>query len=225
MASDAVMGWVLARGAVVLCCWAWPVVAATGPAAADPASGWTFRALLDGRPIGEHRYSVTPSVDGAGHTVLSEAAFAVRWLGLRVYQYKHRAVERWRGDCLVGLAADTDDNGQPTRVAAALQGDVFEVSTPTPLKVRGCVMSFAYWNPAMRSQQRLLNSQTGRLESVRIAPVEEGSVEHGARPAGASGWRIGGLAQPIVLWYSPQGQWLGLDTRVDGGRVLSYRLQ
>ena len=155
--------------------------------------------------------------------MLSEAAFAVRWLGLPLYRYRHRAVERWRGGCLVELAADTDDNGQLTRVAAALQGDSFEVSTPALLRVRGCVMSFAYWNPVLRSQRRLLNAQTGRLESVQIAPIEENSVEFGGRPAGATGWRIGGLAEPIILWYSPQGDWLGLDTRVDGGRILSYR--
>jgi hypothetical protein len=194
-----------------------------GASWAERASSWTFRVLLDGQPIGEHRFSATPSDDGSGYTVRSEAAFAVRWLGLTLYRYRHQAVERWRGDCLVALTADSDDNGQRTRVAAALQGDVFEVSAPTPLSVRGCVMSFAYWNPTLRSQQRLLNSQTGSLESVRIAPLEEGAVELERRPAGATGWRIRGLAQPIVLWYSSQGDWVGLDTRVDGGRMLSYR--
>jgi hypothetical protein len=211
--------------AVAIGCWAWPVATlAAASSWAGRESSWTFRVLLDGQWIGEHRYSAVPVEGGSGHTVLSEAAFTVRWLGIALYRYRHRAVERWRGDCLVDLAADTDDNGQLTRVAAALQGDAFEVSTPAPLRVRGCVMSFAYWNPALRSQQRLLNPQTGQLESVRIAPVLENAVEYGARPAGASGWRIAGLAQPIVLWYSPQGDWVGLDTRVDGGRVLSYRL-
>jgi hypothetical protein len=207
-----------------VCCCAWPLAAlAMGASWAERASSWTFRVLLDGQPIGEHRFSATPSDDGSGYTVRSEAAFAVRWLGLTLYRYRHQAVERWRGDCLVALTADSDDNGQRTRVAAALQGDVFEVSAPIPLSVRGCVMSFAYWNPTLRSQQRLLNSQTGRLESVRIAPLEEGAVELERRPAGATGWRIGGLAQPIVLWYSSEGDWVGLDTRVDGGRMLSYR--
>ncbi|MFS2056383.1 DUF6134 family protein, partial [Variovorax sp. CT11-76] len=41
----------------------------------------------------------------------------------------------------------------------------------------GCVMSFAYWNPAMRAQQQLLNAQTGKLEPVRIVALDEGRVE------------------------------------------------
>ena len=211
--------------AAALCCCAWPIATLAADAAqADGASNWTFRVLLDGRPIGEHHYRITRSADGSADAVLSEASFTVHWLGITLYRYRHRAAERWRGNCLVALAADTDDNGQRTRVAASLQGDTFEVSAPAPLSVRGCVMSFAYWNPALRSQRRLLNAQTGGLESVTMVPIEEGSVESRGRPAGATGLRLGGLAQPITLWYSPSGDWLGLDTRVDGGRLLSYRL-
>jgi len=211
------------RHAIVAAAGAWSALAAAAGAPPADASQWTFRVLLDGTPIGEHRFSATPSADGLERTLLSEATFAVRWLGVTLYRYQHRAVERWRGDCLVTLAADTDDNGQRTRVTAALRGDLFEVSAPAPQNARGCVMSFAYWNPALRSQQRLLNSQTGRIEPVRITPIGAATLDLGERAVDATGWRIAGLPQPIDVWYSPQGDWIGLDTRVDGGRLLSYR--
>ena len=38
------------------------------------------------------------------------------------------------------------------------------------------------------------------------------------------GLRIGGLTQPIDVWYAGD-RWVGLDTTVDGGRRLSYRLR
>ena len=38
------------------------------------------------------------------------------------------------------------------------------------------------------------------------------------------GLRIGGLTQPIDVWYVGD-RWVGLDTTVDGGRRLSYRLR
>lgn len=198
---------------------AWGTGAET-PAATD---GWTFRVLLDGKPIGEHRFRAGAADDAGERTMVSEARFAVRWLGITAYRYQHRAVERWRGDCLVALSADTDDNGQRTRVSAGVQGDAFEVSIPLPQSASGCVMSFAYWHPALRAQQRLLNAQTGRIEPVRIASLGEAPLEVGTRRVSASGWRISGPAQPIDVWYSPQGDWVGLDTRVDGGRALSYR--
>jgi hypothetical protein len=203
---------------------AWPLALAAADAPPDGvAAGWTFRVLLDGQAVGQHRFSAS-GVDAAGErTLLSEASFDVRWLGIAVYRYRHRAVGRWRGDCLAALSADTDDNGTRTQVSAQARGERFEVSAPAPQDAPGCVMSFAYWNPALRQQQRLLNAQTGRIEPVRIAPLGEASIEVGARSISASGWRISGLAQPIDVWYSPRGEWVGLDTRVEGGRMLRYR--
>lgn len=204
-----------------------PIAAACACALALPAAGagdgWTFRVLLDGKPIGQHRFSLLAASDGGGQTMLSEAAFTVRFLGVTLYRYQHRAVERWRDGCLQALSADTDDNGRRTSVSAGAQGDRFEVSTPQSQSAQGCVLSFAYWHPALRTQQRLLNAQTGRIEPVRIAALGDGTLELGERRIAATQWRISGLPQPIDVWYSAQGDWLGLDTRVDGGRTLSYR--
>ena len=44
---------------------------------------WAFRALLDDRPIGEHRFTVV--TDGAGRQVTSEVDFSVKFLGLDVF--------------------------------------------------------------------------------------------------------------------------------------------
>ena len=206
-----------------LCAWPLAMAALDPPAASAAAPVWTFRVLLDGQPVGEHRFSASaPDADGE-RTLVSEAAFDVRWLGIPVYRYRHRAVERWRGDCLTALSAGTDDNGTRTQVSAQVRGEQFEVSVPAPQSASGCVMSFAYWNPALRTQQRLLNAQTGRIAPVRIAPLADAPVDLGPRSVGASGWRIQGPKQPIDVWYSPQGDWIGLDTRVDGGRALRYR--
>jgi hypothetical protein len=206
-----------------ICALPLPALALDSGADAPNAGGasWSFRVLLDGKPIGQHQFRAT---DGAGErTLVSEAAFSVRLLGVSLDQYQHRAVERWLGDCLLALSADTDDTGERTRVSARALGEQFEVTAPIPQTERGCVMSFAYWNPALRAQQRLLNSQTGRIESVRVNAIGEGTLTVGKRMVSVSGWRISGAAQPIDVWYSSQGDWLGLDTLVDGGRTLSYR--
>lgn len=205
-----------------MCVWPLAVAASDVPNEPVSASGWTFRVLLDGQPIGEHRFRLSGTRE-AERTLVSEAQFTVRWLGIALYRYQHRAVERWRGDCLAALSADTDDNGTRTQVSAQAQDAQFDVTAPAPQSARGCVMSFAYWHPALRTQQRLLNPQTGRIEPVRITLLGETPLEQGARSVLATGWRIHGPAQPIDVWYSAQGDWIGLDTRVDGGRVLRYR--
>jgi hypothetical protein len=179
--------------------------------AGSAVTEWTFRALLDDQPIGTHRYTL--QTEGDERTVRSDARFAVKVLGITAYHYRHAATEHWRGDCLTRLSATTDDDGKPNKVH--LEG----------AELKGCVMSFAYWNPKIEAQTRLLNAQTGRLEEVRVEALGEGQLSVRGTPTPAVRWRINGLAAPIDVWYSTRGEWIGLDSTVAGGRKLSYRLE
>lgn len=194
------------------------------PAAAAPAGESTFSVLLDDKLIGEHRFSIGGTEEA--RSVVSEASFAVKLLGLTVYRYRHRAVEKWRGDCLSELTATTDDDGKASRVRTEAEGDGLAVVTDAGRQaLKGCVMSFAYWNAAIQRQPRLLNAQTGRSESVQVSRAGGGTVEVRGRQVAATRWRIDGPAQPIDVWYSAQGEWVGLDSTVEGGRKLAYRLK
>ncbi|WP_295525869.1 DUF6134 family protein [uncultured Pseudacidovorax sp.] len=175
---------------------------------------WSFEASLDGKPIGQHVFTLETQ-DGGGRSLRSEARFDVKLLGITVYRYRHQAQERWQGDCLKSLTADTDDNGD--KLAVRLEpGD--------PL-LAGCAMSFAYWNRAILKQRELLNAQTGKLEAVRIEPLPAGSIDVRGQSVEAQRWRIVALKQRIDLWYDGSGRWVGLDGTLEGGKLLSYRLR
>jgi Family of unknown function (DUF6134) len=180
---------------------------------APPTGDWDFQALLDGSPIGQHRFSV--SGQGNERTVVSEADLTVKVLGFTAYRYHHKATEQWRGDCLTALDSATDDDGKTSQVREA----------PSAAEGQGCVMSFAYWNPAICTQRQLLNAQTGQLEAVQVQRVGQGTVEVRGRPVEATEFRITGPKHSIVVWYAADGRWVGLDSIVGGGRKLSYRLQ
>jgi hypothetical protein len=127
---------------------------------------------------------------------------------------------------VTSFASTTDDDGTASQVRATEQGDEFVVkASATAETVKGCVMRFAYWNPAFLTQTRLLNAQTGKLESVQIQRVGSGSVEVRGKPLAATEFRITGLAESIIVWYSAQGEWVRLDSTVAGGRTLSCRLE
>lgn len=202
--------------------------AAVRPVEAPSAGHWNFRVLLDGKPIGVHRFTLwTDNEHGDGERRLrSEAHFEVRLLGLTVYRYRHEATERWRGDCLRGLDAETDDDGKRLDVRARRDGAALAVQSPQgDERLDGCVMSFAYWHPAMLKQARLLNAQTGRYEDVRVEALGEAMVESQGHRVAARHYRLHGPEQPIELWYAADGgDWLALESKVSGGRrTLSYR--
>jgi len=186
---------------------------------------YDFQAALDGKPIGTHRFTVV--TDGAAREVASDAEFSVKILGFSAYRYRHHADERWRGDCLEGLVATTDDDGKPARVKLVRSGDADEITTASGTRTEaGCLMTYAYWNPAMREQKRLLNPQTGKLDAVTVTRVGSGTVVVGGRGVDAIDWRITGGESPVDVWISEAGEWVGLDSMVsDGRRKLTYRLR
>lgn len=200
-------------------------VAAVAAHAAEAGTRvYAFKAFLDGKPIGEHRFTV--ATDGATRKVTSEADFAVKIIGITAYRYRHHADEQWAGECLSGLQASTDDDGKPASVKLVKSGDANEIATNAGKRSEpGCLMTFAYWNPAMREQRRLLNPQTGKVESVKVERVGSGNVPVGGRDVPATDWRITGGESPIDVWISEQGDWVGLDSMVSNGKhKLTYRL-
>jgi Family of unknown function (DUF6134) len=201
-----------------------PGVAPAVPVGGSPPSGeWTFRVWLDDKPIGEHRFTL--STQGERRQLRSVAAFDVSFLGFSAYRYRLDVTEQWQGDCLAGLSATTDDDGKRSSVMARTDGEnrLRIAGAEGEQAVEGCLMSFAYWNPALRSQTRLLDPQTGRLEAVRIAVVGQETIPLRGQPTPATRVRIAGPKSPIDIWYSEQGDWLALQSIVAGGRKLVYR--
>ena len=188
------------------------------------AEEWNFTVRLDGEAIGTHRFVLQPAENGL-RSLRSEAGFRVRLLGVPVYRYRHLAEERWRGDCLQRLDADTDDDGERSQVQAREAEGGLQLKSPQGESVAtGCLMSFAYWNPVLRRQARLLNVQTGRIEQVQWQRLDDASVAVRGQTTQATRWRLSGTDRPLDVWWTEDGRWVGLDATVRGGRQLSYRL-
>jgi len=183
-------------------------VLAPGLAFAGVEREWRFRVLLDASEVGTHTFRVTEH--GGERLVTSDARFKVKLLFINAYTYAHEARERWQGDCLSELDARTDDNGE--RVT---------VRTRPP----ACVMSFAYWNPRMLQQTRLLNAQTGELTEVRIEPLGEETLRVRGAPLNARRYAVHAARFRVDLWYAADASWVQLESRTASGRLLRYEIQ
>src|SRR5688572_3595930 len=129
------------------------------PIAALASNTWDFRGILDEKEIGTHRFDLVDK-GGSARQLVSQARMAVKVLFVTAYTYDHHDVEDWNGDCLSKLTSKTDDNGDNHQVDVQRQGAATVVQTSKGAQTLGeCVLTFAYWNPAMLKQTRLLNSQ------------------------------------------------------------------
>jgi hypothetical protein len=194
------------------------------PLQAQAASEWRFTAYLDDKPIGYHRFAL--SEENGERRLVSEARFDVKFLFVSAYRYAHDNREHWRGDCLARIEAVTDANGKNYRVRGRLTHDEFEVDTGREqTALPACVMSFAYWNPQFLQQPRLLNAQNGEYLDVSVRDLGADTITVRGTEQPARRYRLEAKGFQIELWYSPQREWLALDSITESGKRLRYRLE
>jgi hypothetical protein len=186
------------------------------------AEEWAFNVFLDKKPIGEHTFTLNEARD----TLTSKAKFDVKLLFINAYNYLHSNNETWQGDCLASIDANTDDNGEKSVVTGKLEGQSFVLNTPKGKQtLPACIMTFAYWNPKMLSQSKLLNPQTGDYLDVKITQVGKEQIEVRGKSEDAEHYNVIAKKMNIDLWYSPDKAWLALRSTTPEGRIINYKLK
>jgi hypothetical protein len=184
------------------------------------AREWHFDVSVDGLPIGSHDLIVREN--GAARTVQGDMRFGL----LGVSAYKQHVEEAWEGDCLTGLDTRTEEKGNVTSVAGRLSGDGFEIDGPRGHeRLAPCVMTFAYWNPRVLRQTGLVNFQTGAWTPVTVHTLGKEQIEVRGNSVAADHFRIDTERNRNEVWYSPEGEWIGLRSTTRTGHVLMYRLR
>jgi hypothetical protein len=165
-------------------------------ASAERVREWHFTVYLDDNKIGYHHVRVEGPDEQ--RSVAIDAKFDVKFLFFNAYRYRHDNQEVWSNGCLQRLASRTDDNGE------LLQVD-------------------AYWDPSFLTSDKLLNAQTGEHLNVNIEQLGTDHVDVKGKSTPALRYRLTARDLNIDLWYSPQREWLALESQTNGGR-LRYRI-
>lgn len=196
--------------------------AATTSADTSEALEWKFKVYLDDKEIGYHDFAVTEQ--GPTRKVETEASFDVKFLFFNAYSYRHNNEEVWNQDCLDGLNSSTDANGEAFAVSGETTSGAFRVEDGESVReLPQCVMSFAYWNPAILSADRLLNSQTGEYQKVDIVRAGLDQIEVNGKAVPADRYELRLDKGTITVWYSVDDQrWLSLDAPAKGKRRIRY---
>ncbi len=203
----------------------WVLLFVTATLHAQSERRWSFRVLLDGKPIGSHVFTLRDK--GGLQELTSQADFRVKVVGITLYRYEHLAVEQWRDGCLISMQATTNDDGKKLSVQVQTEKHGLVVEANAAKSVfPSCSKTYAYWNPSILASKQLLNAQTGRLDSVAIQTLgSEVTLDAQGVAISAQRYRIVGPDQPITLWYDKSGNWVGLESQVGKQRRLTYRLQ
>lgn len=185
---------------------------------------WNFTVYLDDDAVGQHRFALSESE--SMRKLRSEARFTIKLLMIKAYSYAHEASETWQGDCLRNIQAKTDDNGDRSALLGNESNGRFELKKgKTTETLPACIMTFAYWNPLILKQSRLLNPQTGEYTQVRIQPKGRETVPVRGKPVSADRYHLDAGKFQIDLWYADGERWVALDSTLENGSKLRYRIE
>ncbi len=188
------------------------------------AEEWSFSVWLDKQNIGTHQFSLQDN------RLSSRASFKVKVLFINAYRYQHQADETWQGECLQSLQAHTEENKEITDVSGRLSNGQFVVSKNKSMQtLPACVMTFAYWNPKILQQSKLLNPQNAEYLEVAVADEGVQSLNVRGTDIQTHQYRLTGRYQGktklnITLWYDEQQRWVGLKSITPEGYTITYKL-
>ena len=194
----------------------------TVQASLPESAAWRFAVSIDDRPVGFHEFKVESNA--AMQSISSQAEFNVKVLFVNVFRYVHENTEQWESDCLRKIDSATRMNRKSFAVTGYVkEGGLVVSTTDATQSLPGCVQTFAYWNPEFLSATQLLNSQTGKLESVTVYDkgVEELTVVD--QLVQANRYRIELDKGHVDVWYDAMTQlWLGLESVTPNGERIRY---
>ncbi len=181
---------------------------------------WDFDVSMDGKSIGSHQFILSEK-DNAQQVLKSDAKFNVKFLGINVYKYTHQADELWQNNCLKKLEAKTQENSKTNVVKGFQDKAVFKIISPKSAELNAeCVMTFAYWNPKILQQQKLLNPQTGEYLPVKVSSLGKETILAKGSNLSAEHFKIDTEQFKLDVWYGLDGEWLALQSQTPDGRIV-----
>ncbi len=171
--------------------------------------------------IGTH--SMTFSRDGADLIVAVNLRIRVKVLFITAHSVVANRRETWRDDRLVAYRSNTVENNRPTDVSARLEGGIFVIVGPEGrAEVDGPVFPSNPWNPKIVNANLLMETKTGELLRVSVAPAGEDEVAIGGTAVAARKYVIAGdMARE--LWFDAAGNLLQFRFARDGATLTFTR--
>lgn len=179
------------------------------------ANRLAFDVYRNGSRIG--RQVVTFRRKGGVLTVTTKVDLHVSLVGIRVFHYRGRIVEHWRGDTFHSAESHINDDGtrhvvKARRVAQgiAISGDrVKSYTAPAD------ALPLTYWNKGVLKGP-MINMQTGHTDHPTV--TTKGWFKWPAVPSGTVTAREYKLTGPLhlAIYYDRAGTWSGLSVHHRG---------
>ena len=189
------------------------------------AQEWAFNVYLDKNKIGTHTFNFNDN------RLVSKAKFNVKVLFIEAYSYDHTSKEQWQNDCLTNIEVNTIENKITTNVKGKKVASGFEINDgKTSQTLPECVMTFAYWNPKILDQSKLLNPQNAEYLDTTFTKLGAAKIDVKGKPTETTHYKLSGALKNvkklnIELWYNQNNEWVALKSVTPEGYNIIYKLK
>ena len=179
-----------------------------------------FDVLRDGKPVGEH--VTTFALTANGLKVHSRTELGISVLFIPVYRFEYDSQSLWCGESLSRLSARTKDRGENTltEVEPAAGGLVVR-HEGREQQVAENLIPTDHWNPHVLQRSEVLNTITGRVNTVQISSCTSHSKVVATAAPGGSCYQYSGDLEARV-WYDESMRWVGLEFAGRDGSEIVY---
>lgn len=178
--------------------------------------------MREGSKLGTHDLTFRT----AGETLTVNVAVDLAYdIGpVTVFRYTHRAVEHWKGDQVVSVESQTDDDGEDYKVSGVRDGSglVVQATGLASYVAPTSALPATHWN---RNQLAgpWINTQDGKLLQPKVADVGVETIATAdGRTLDARRYRMTGDAA-LDIWYHDTMGWAGLSFVIDDTEIRYLR--
>ncbi|MDJ0950972.1 MAG: DUF6134 family protein [Alphaproteobacteria bacterium] len=176
-----------------------------------------FVMMRDGDPIGNHSVSFRRVDQETQVDVVIDIEVSLAFVTL--FRYQHRNREVWQDGRLIALESWTDDDGEEYRVSArAVDGGLMVEGSSGRFMAPADIIPTSYWHPETVAQDRLLDTQSGRILEVAVKPEGSETIEMDGVQVPAERYSLSGDLT-MTLWYGPGKQWVKTTFEARGAEV------
>lgn len=203
---------------LILAC---PAVASTP---GIPESGvLKFTVLRNGTEIGRHAFRFEQDANPMVVHIEAQIDYKVAFIPL--YMFRHSAREVWQDGRLVGMTADTNDNGDDYHIAIEPNGGALSLSiNGAAVPIDANTYPVSLWNNARPLRGTVLDPADGDLMKVSVREDGEETVSVRGRNIRARRYTMTGDFQRD-LWYDRRGVLVQVRFKAEDGSEIRYVLR
>ena len=182
-----------------------------------------FDVLRKGKKVGDQTVSFSRGAVGDLHVkVQFHLEIAILFIK-GAYTFDYSAAEIWRDNQMISMAAQVSDNGKVVKTAARLDNGVFKIEGSYGTTFADhWVFPTNHWHRGQVQATTLLNTLTGKLVRVTIAPKGIDTVATAQGSIAAEHFSYNGDLRDVDVWYDAAGRWVKMSFKAKDGSVIDY---